>query len=103
MADARLLPVADGRTVAARLWRMLRGRRLALVGILVLFVIEAATALVFPLVIGSLVDTVIAADRTQLPTEFWWQAGALVGAAIVAGIVTWVAAVALARLAETVI
>ncbi len=53
MSEAsRLLPVADGRTVARTLWHLLTGRKLALAGIITLFVIEAATALVFPLVIG---------------------------------------------------
>ncbi|MFJ7417033.1 ABC transporter ATP-binding protein [Streptomyces uncialis] len=102
-ADGRSLPVAPGGQVAAELWEMLRGRRLALAGILVLFLAEAATSLVFPLVVGRLLDTVIAADGAGVPGSFWWQVALLAGAAVAAGALTWVATGALARLAETVI
>lgn len=101
--DGRSLPVAPGGQVAAELWEMLRGRRLALAGILVLFLAEAATSLVFPLVVGRLLDAVIAADGAGVPGSFWWQVALLAGAAVAAGALTWVAAGALARLAETVI
>ncbi|MCD0449094.1 ABC transporter ATP-binding protein/permease [Actinocorallia sp. API 0066] len=99
----RTLPVASGRTVAARLWRMLAGRRLALGGIVALFLVEAGLALVFPLVIGSLVDTVIAADGSGVPGSFWWQVGLLAVTSVAAGVVAWVAMRALARLAETLV
>ncbi|MET0419358.1 MAG: ABC transporter ATP-binding protein [Actinoplanes sp.] len=100
--DARgMLPVADGRTVAARVWRMLAGRRLALCGIVLLFLLEAGLALVFPLVVGSLVDSVRAADGSGVPASFWWQVALLPATAIAAGVLAWVATRALARLAET--
>ncbi|QOC94753.1 ABC transporter ATP-binding protein [Micromonospora craniellae] len=98
-----MLPVADGRTVAARVWRMLAGRRLALCGIVVLFLLEAGLALVFPLVIGSLVDTVRAADGSGVPASFWWQVALLPATAVAAGLLAWMATRALARLAETVV
>ena len=97
------LPVAAGSSIVARLWRMLDGRRLRLIGILTLFLIEAATAVVFPLVIGNLVDTVIENNATGVPRVFWWQICLLVAAALIAGTITWIATTALARLAETVL
>lgn len=102
-SNGRLLPVASGGRVAAELWGMLRGRRFALAGVLLLFLAEAALALVFPLVVGGLMDEVIAADGSGVPGEFGWQVALLVGAAIAAGSLAWVAAGALARLTETVI
>src|SRR5689334_10056330 len=98
-----MLPVASGRTVATRLWRMLAGRRLALCGIIGLFLLEAGLALVFPLVIGNLVDTVRAADGSGVPSSFWWQVALLPATAVAAGVLAWVATRALARLAETVV
>ncbi|QFG25317.1 ABC transporter ATP-binding protein [Actinomadura sp. WMMB 499] len=103
-ADARgMLPVASGRTVVACLWRMLAGRRAALCGIGALFLVEASLALVFPLVIGDLVDTVIAADGSGVPGSFWWQVALLAATAMGAGGVAWVAVRALARLVEAVL
>ncbi|GAB3278325.1 ABC transporter ATP-binding protein [Kineosporia babensis] len=97
------LPVADGRTVASVVWQLLAGRRLALAGIVTLFVIEAALALVFPLVIGNLVDTASASQGTRVPSSFWWQVALIAATALLAGALQWVATLALARLAETVI
>ncbi|RAY16751.1 ABC transporter ATP-binding protein [Actinomadura craniellae] len=105
-AEAReTLPVASGRTVATCVWRMLAGRRLALCGIVALFLAEAGLALVFPLVIGNLVDTAqaTAAAGSGVPGSFWWQVALLAATAMAAGAVTWVAVRALARLAETVV
>lgn len=99
----RSLPVATGTQVAAHLWRALAGRRARLCGVLALFLVEAATALAFPLVIGSLVDTVIDADGTGVPAAFWWQVGLLAAAAVTAGLMGWIAARTLARIAEGVI
>lgn len=97
------LPIASGRVVARHLWRALRGRRLRLCAVLLLFLVEAATALVFPLVIGALVDTVLTADAGLVPPDFGWQVTLLVLAALASGIAGWLAALLLARLAETVI
>ncbi|MFI5492425.1 ABC transporter ATP-binding protein [Actinoplanes sp. NPDC051859] len=97
------LPVASGRTVASVLWRMLAGRRPALCGILALFLIEAGLALVFPMVIGNLVDTVRAAGGAGVPGSFWWQVALLPATAVAAGVLAWLATFALARLAETVV
>lgn len=74
-----------------------------LAGVLVLFLSEAAAGLVFPLVIGSMVDTVIGDTGGQVPGFFWWQLVGLGAAALAAGLLTWAGALALARLAETVI
>ena len=99
------LPVASGRTVARHLWAHLRGRGLHLAGILGLFLLEAATAIVFPLVIGWFVDTVLDGGLSGegIPPAFVLQAGLLVAAALAAGLLAWAGAVSLARLAETVI
>ena len=99
------LPVASGRTVTRHLWAHLRGRRLHLAGILGLFLLEAATAIVFPLVIGWFVDTVLdgGLNGEGIPPAFVLQAGLLVAAALAAGLLAWAGAVSLARLAETVI
>ena len=99
------LPVASGRTVARHLWAHLRGRGLHLAGILGLFLLEAATAIVFPLVIGWFVDTVLdgGLNGEGIPPAFVLQAGLLVAAALAAGLLAWAGAVSLARLAETVI
>lgn len=97
------LPVAPGRGVAAYLWQVLRGRRLGLLGLLALFLAEAALALVFPLVIGSFVDAMIASDSRGVPPLFWVQVALLVGAAVGGGLLTWISGLLLARVAETVI
>lgn len=103
-SDRMLLPVATGRQVASELWRMLKARRLRLGGILLLFLGEAAAALVFPIVIGALVDDVLASvSSAAVPGSFWWQIVLLAAAALAAGALSWAAAIALARLAETVI
>lgn len=97
------LPVATGTSIARRLWHMLVGRRLRLIGILTLFLMEAATAVVFPMVVGNLVDTVLDNTGTGVPGVFWWQLSLLIAAALVAGAITWIATTALARLAETIL
>lgn len=102
-ARSTLLPVATDGAALRRMWAMLRGRRLRLAGVLLLFLAEATTAVVFPLVLGRLVDTVIGADGTGVPAEFWWQVGLLAAAALAAGVLGWAGAVSLARIAETVI
>lgn len=101
--SAAALPVASGREVSALLWRMLRGRRWALAGVLALFLVEAALALVFPLVTGSLVDAVIAAAGSGVPASFWVQPAILAASALAGAAVTWAGGVALARLVETVV
>ncbi|GAA1134909.1 ABC transporter ATP-binding protein [Ornithinicoccus hortensis] len=103
MSEPALLPVATGRQGAATVWTMLRGRRIRLLGVLALFCLEAATTLVVPLAIGSVVDGVIAADGSGVPTTFWWQVALLVGAAVASGVLAWLGPLTLARLAETVI
>lgn len=107
----RMLPIAPGGIVARRIWQMLRGRRLALTGVVLLFIVESATALVFPLVIGTLVTTVLegASSGTgtgtgaSIPASFWGQLALLAAAALVSGAVAWAGSIALARLAETLI
>ncbi|GLY15083.1 ABC transporter ATP-binding protein/permease [Kineosporia rhizophila] len=97
------LPVAPGRVVAAHLWGVLAGRRLRLAGILALIVAEAATGLVFPLVVGRLVDTVGDWAGRGVPAAFWWQVSLLAASAVATAALSLVAAMALARVAETVI
>ncbi|HMR50131.1 MAG TPA: ABC transporter ATP-binding protein [Arachnia sp.] len=101
--DGRLLlPVAPGGRVARWLWAALRGRRAAVAGVFLLFLAEAAVALVFPLVLGALVDTV--ADGSDgVPRAFWGQAAGLASAALAAGGIAWAGGIALARIAETTI
>ena len=102
MSEApQALPVATGTKIAGRLWRMLAGRHRRLVGIPTLFLIEAATAVVFPMVIGNLVDTVMNSNGSGVPGVFWGQICLLVAAALIAGTITWIATTALARLSET--
>lgn len=95
------LPVAGGWECARLVWRSLAGRRLRLLGIILLFVAESACALVFPFVIGALVDRV-AAGGTDL-ADVWLPAGVLVGSALAAGVLSWLGALALSRVAERVI
>lgn len=99
----RQLPIAHGRAVAAWLWSALRGRRLRLAGILLLFLAEAAATLVFPLVLGSLIDAVLAGSGGEVPAVFWWQLAALLAAALLSGMLAWAGGTALAGVAETVI
>ena len=97
------LPIASGRDVARWLWSACAGRRIPLLGVLVLFLAEAALALVFPLVVGRLVDVVVAGTDGAAPGEFWWQIGILGAAAVIAGVLAWGGGAALAHIAETVI
>lgn len=97
----RPLPIATGRQSAWLVWRSLRGRRLRLVGILLLFVAESACTLVFPFVIGRLVNRV-AAGGTGL-SDVWVPATVLAGSAVAAGVLSWLGALALSRVAERVI
>ena len=95
------LPVAGPRRVFACLWALLRGRRLAMAGVLAIFLLEAATALVVPLVIGRVVDQIL--DESAVTVDFWWLVAALVGAAVGAGLFTWAGFVLLARIMESAI
>ncbi|MFT3944525.1 MAG: ABC transporter ATP-binding protein [Ancrocorticia sp.] len=109
------LPVASGRVVAAWLWQELRGKRLRVMGVLALFLAEAAAALIFPVILGFLVDTVAAGVSTgggsagggsgsgQVPAQFWWQLVGLGAAAVASGLLAWAGGAALAKLSETLI
>lgn len=96
------LPSAPSSAVRAWLLGALRERRANVAIVLVLFLLEAAAGLVFPLVIGSLVDAVIAQEQ-QLPTSMWWQLALLGVAAVASGVLSWAGGVLLARIAETII
>ncbi|WP_430782679.1 ABC transporter ATP-binding protein [Actinoplanes sp. G11-F43] len=98
---AGALPVAGARTVAGRLWRLLAGRRPALAGVASLFLAEAGLALVFPLVIGDLVDA--GGAGRGVPDGFVGQVALLGGTAVAAAAVAWLATRTLGRLAETVV
>lgn len=94
------LPVASTREVVRALGAHLRGRRVRLAWVLLLFLLEAATALVFPFAIGSAVDALIAdAGREDVLVA----CALMAVAALLAGVLTWAGGSALARLAETVI
>lgn len=107
------LPVAD-RRVLPHLWDMTRHRRAALAGVLVLFMIEAAAAVVFPLVIGTIVDAVTlgteAAGSTVqvagIPEGFSalvLPLLLLIAAALASGGLAWIGGVMLARTVETLV
>ncbi|MEB4613142.1 ABC transporter transmembrane domain-containing protein, partial [Leucobacter sp. M11] len=102
-APGALLPVATGRGVGAYLWRTLPGKRWRFAGILALFLVEAGAALVFPLVTGAVVDTVLAAAGMGVPTAFWGLIALLLAAAVAAGLLAWVGGVLLAQMVETVV
>ena len=106
------LPVASGRAVVAWLWWELRGKRLRVLGILLLFLAEAAAGLIFPVILGFLVDTVVAgvgagngdgSGSGHVPASFWWQLAGLGVAAVASGLLAWAGGAALAKLSETLI
>ncbi|MDA3146437.1 ABC transporter ATP-binding protein [Leucobacter sp. UCMA 4100] len=105
MVDPALLPIASGAEVASDLWRRLRGRRLALGGVLCLCIAQAAAALVFALVVGKLVDLVL--ETAPLSGGTWgmlWPAASLmVSAALASGLLGACTGIALARITETLI
>lgn len=103
MSEPVLLPVATGRQAAAAMWHLLHGRRLRLVGVLLLFCLEAAATLLVPLVIGSMVDGVVVADGAGVPDVFWGQVALLLTAGVGSGLLAWLGGLSLAHLAETVI
>ncbi|MET0418407.1 MAG: ABC transporter transmembrane domain-containing protein, partial [Actinoplanes sp.] len=95
-----LLPIATNRQVAAVLGAELR--RLPKLGVAALLVQVAAVSagLVAPWMLGRLVDQVIdGADRDGIVRT----AAVIAGAAVVAGVLTAVAAALIARLGETVL
>ncbi|KAA9393674.1 ABC transporter ATP-binding protein [Kocuria coralli] len=95
----RILPVATGRQTLAELWAAFRGRRVALAGILLLFALGAVMALVVPLLIGAIVDLIIA-GRGQ---AVWWMIVLLGSAGVVTGVLAWLSAWGMARLVEPVL
>lgn len=102
------LPVASGRAVMAWLWRELRGKRLRMLGILLLFLAEAAAGLIFPVILGFLVDRVVAGvgngdGSGSGQVLAWWQLTGLGVAAVASGLLAWAGGVALAKLSETLI
>lgn len=101
-ADGRL-PVADGRGMRALLRSLSRGRRLALSAAVVLFVAAAGLDLVFPIVVGWIVDAVVAGGGGGIPAVFWWQLGLLIASVIAAGVVKFFGMLTMARTLETMI
>lgn len=66
VGDRTALPIASGRRAAQRLWhQVLRYRRLAWAALL-LTVLAAAAGVVVPLLLGDLVDVVLAGDGSRL-------------------------------------
>jgi ATP-binding cassette subfamily C protein len=99
MTDEKL-PVATGRDLARDVRARLRGRRLRLAAILLLFLVQAATALVFPFVVGDLVDTITLGGTAD---DVWWWLALLAAAPVVGGVFTWLGVTAMGRLVETMI
>lgn len=103
MNNENQLPIADSSQVTTYLWSILRGRRLALVGVLGIFLAEAATALVVPLFIGRIVDMLNEQGSQQIPAGFSLMLLAIIGAALLAGLLAWLGGVGIARVTETTI
>lgn len=107
MSVRQALPVADGSAMLAELRDLSRGHGRALVGTGVLLVLAAAMALVFPVGVGWIVDTVAgrasSGSRQSVPTIFWWQVAALTVAAVLGGVLHFTGIVSLSRVAETMI
>ncbi|WP_181274001.1 ABC transporter ATP-binding protein [Brevibacterium oceani] len=68
--SAQGLPIADWRTTRRTISALSRGRRLVLLGVVILGTVSAAAGLVPPAVIGTLVDRV-QAGTADLATVFW--------------------------------
>lgn len=98
-----MLPVADGRGMRALLRSLSSGRRLALTATVVLFVAAAGLDLVFPIVVGWIVDAVIVGGGTGIPAVFWWQLGLLIAAVLAAGVAEFLGMLTMARTLETMI
>lgn len=99
MSNSLKLPSSSGRVVVFHLYRRLKGRRLALLGVLFLLLLEAATAVMIPMVIGEIVDEVLQ-KPDGIPASFMWKVALLVAAALGAGLFTWLGGIGLARVAE---
>lgn len=97
------LGAADSATVLRYLWEMIRGRRLALAFVLLIFLAESATALVVPLLIGRIVDQLSFNGVSQLPDGFPFMVAAIVCAALAAGLLAWLGGVGISRISETLI
>jgi len=102
-ADQARLPVADWREMRREVAHLAAGRWWRIGGILLLLLIASAATLVLPLTIGWIVDTVTDRSGSGIPTVFWWQLGALGGAAVVGGIVQFSGIVALGRVIDTMV
>lgn len=78
------LPVATGRRSWAEVWRLTRGHRLRLAGVVVLGVASAAAGLVMPAVIGQLIDRVD--EGTADMAALLWAVGIMIGAAVLGAV-----------------
>ncbi|BAU94902.1 multidrug ABC transporter ATPase/permease [Corynebacterium suranareeae] len=103
MSSKALLPVADAKQVTACLWAMSKGRRWAWVGVFLLFLLESMTSLIVPLVIGRIVDDLVAQQTGAASGTLTLKIVLLVIAAAGAGLCTWLGGVSLAWVAETLI
>lgn len=99
MAEA-LLPIATTSQVLRVLRSHLKRRWAAVCAVLMLFLFEAATALVFPFVIGQIVSGVTSGAK---PATLLPLLGALAGSAVLSGALAWLGTRSLARILETVI
>lgn len=92
-----LLPVSSARAAAGLVRSLLGGRRLALVACVSLFVVEGVAGLVAPLMLGRIVDVVVAGGGPAEVTDavLW-----ILGAAVVGGVATALSVSFLARTAE---
>src|SRR5699024_2378974 len=58
---------------------------------------------VFPIVVGWIVDAVVAGGGRGIPAIFWWQLGLLIASGIAAGVVKFFGMLTMARTVETMI
>lgn len=89
------LPISSGREVAAEAWNAL-GARWRLLGLGLLLIAGAAAGIVSPLALGSIVDAVSAGDVARV----WWLGALMVGAIVLAAVLSTLGVVVTARLFE---
>ena len=97
------LPLADGACMRAQLRELGIGHRLTLVISTILFIGGAGLGLVFPLVVGWIIDSVSAGQGTGIPAIFWWQLSLLAVSVLAAGLVEFSGRLTMARALETMI
>ncbi|CAM3506178.1 ABC transporter ATP-binding protein [Nocardioides dubius] len=95
MSSRDLLPTASGRDTAQYAWRLLRQRRLPLIGASASFVVVGLCALVPPFMLGRIVDGI-----DEPGTSLTAPVLAIVASAVVGAIFTYCSVALLARVGE---